>query len=142
MSRIIAFDTGTKRIGAAVSDPTRTIAAGLGFLENNDRLGDKLKDMLEENAPEIIVVGNPKNMNGTEGSSSEAAKIFLRNIKEIYPSAEAVLWDERLTSVQANRSMIKGNVKRKKRRQSVDSVAAVLILQNYLDYLKHRSKNE
>ncbi|MFP4465972.1 MAG: Holliday junction resolvase RuvX [Candidatus Goldiibacteriota bacterium] len=142
MSRIIAFDTGTKRIGAAVSDPTRTIAAGLGFLENNDSLGDKLKDMLEENAPEIIVVGNPKNMNGTEGSSSEAAKIFLRNIKEIYPSAEAVLWDERLTSVQANRSMIKGNVKRKKRRQSVDSVAAVLILQNYLDYLKHRSKNE
>ncbi|HDT15059.1 MAG TPA: Holliday junction resolvase RuvX [Firmicutes bacterium] len=142
MSRIIAFDTGTKRIGAAISDPTRTIAAGLGFLENDGALEMKIREMLEDNRPGIVVVGNPKNMNGTEGASSDGARKFLEKIKELYPDAETVLWDERLTSVQANRAMIKGNVKRKKRKQSVDSVAAVLILQNYLDFLKNRRNDE
>lgn len=133
------MDVGDKRIGMAISDSMGWTAQGIPTLERRSRQYDLefIKKVIEEYKPERIVIGLPKNMNGTVGPQSEKVKVFAEILKE-HLQPEIVFWDERLSTVSAHKIMIQGDVSRKKRKQRVDQVAAVLILQNYLDYLNQR----
>ncbi len=136
--RILALDIGDVRTGVAVSDALGIIASPLENIINadEDELIEKLRSYIEANNACAVVIGYPKNMNGTVGERGEKAKRVSEKIKEKY-NVETVLWDERLTTVSAHRILSEGNVKGKKRKGKVDGLSAVLILQGYLD--KRRS---
>jgi putative Holliday junction resolvase len=139
--RILSLDVGTKNIGMAVCDPLGFTAQSLPTIRRKGDLAADLKqvaDAVKEYQVEKIIVGLPKNMNGTEGPSCVMAKEFAAEVeKEV--ELPIVFWDERLTSKMAESAMIDADLSRKKRKQKVDSLAAILILQNYLDYLKSGS---
>lgn len=135
--RILALDVGTKNVGLAMSDPLGMTAQALPTIRRKGNLEGEVKsiiDMVEEKGVETIVVGYPKNMNNTEGPSCEMAKEYAGAISA-KTQVPIVFWDERLTSKMAESAMVMGDVRREKRRKAVDSLAAILILQNYLDYL-------
>ena len=98
---------------------------------------DYIQNILNKYTPEKIVIGLPLNMNGSLGPQGEKVKSFANQLQEYY-SGEIVFWDERLTSVSAHKTMIQADMSRKKRKQRVDQLAAVLILQSYLDYLNRK----
>ena len=137
--RILSMDVGDKRIGMAISDVMGWTAQGIPTLERRNKKYDLefIRNVIEEYQPERIVVGLPKNMNGSIGPQGEKVKAFAENLKEHFKQ-EILFWDERLSTVSAHKVMIQGDVSRKKRKERVDQVAAVLILQNYLDYLSQR----
>lgn len=132
--RVMALDVGDKNIGLAVSDETETIAIGLGVIQRTSITEDieKLKSIIEENYIEKIVVGMPINMNGTIGFQGEKVINFIDKIKDIF-KIPIVTWDERLTTVIAEKILIKADISRKKRKGLIDKMSAVVILQNYLD---------
>lgn len=146
-TRIAALDYGLARIGLAVSDETKIIAMPLVTLQCEKKTEDtakKLLQVLEEHQKaqnyELIeiVVGLPLMMSGKAGFLADETQYFVELLKK-FISIPIVTWDERLTSVQAERSMREGNLSRKKRAKSVDNVAAIIILQSYLDHLKIRN---
>ena len=139
--RIIGLDIGDKRIGVAISDHMGWTAQGLETIENTGKnvVHAKLQRIIDEYKPDKIIIGLPLNMNGSEGYRAELVKKFGEDIKTFYPG-EIIYWDERLTTVSAHRAMIDGGVRRKKRKQKVDQIAAILILQNYLDYYNNTRK--
>jgi putative Holliday junction resolvase len=132
--RILALDHGTKRIGVAVSDETKTIAQPLEYIPA-EPFGDfieRLRKLLLEKEVDLILIGMPRNMDGSYGPAAHKVETFVGVLK----TAVAVpikLWDERLTSTMANRVMIQGNVRRDKRKEKVDAMAAAILLQSYLD---------
>ncbi len=147
-TRIVALDYGLARIGIAVSDETKSIAMPLMTLtceKKTEETAKKLVQFLEEQQKaqnytlSEIVVGLPLMMSGKMGFLADEAKYFLELLKTM-TTIPLVTWDERLTTVQAERSMREGNLSRKKRAKSVDNVAAIIILQSYLDHLKLRSE--
>ena len=132
--RILALDPGTKRIGVAVSDETKTIAQPLEWIpaEPFAAFLERLKQILQEKEIDLVLIGMPRNMNGTYGPAAQKAEAFaavLRNAITI----PIKMRDERLTSLQANKMMIQGKVRRDKRKEKVDQMAAALLLQSYLD---------
>jgi len=131
--RIMALDVGTKRIGVAVSDPLGWTAQGLTVLqrEPETRLWEDMAALLREYDVGEIVVGYPKNMDGTIGPRAREAEAFAEQVQRRF-QRPVTLWDERLTTVAAERSLLEADLSRKKRRQAVDQLAAVLILQSYL----------
>ena len=132
--RILALDHGTKRIGVAVSDETKTIALPLEYIPA-EPFADflvRLKEILREKEVELILIGMPRNMNGTYGPAALKVQEFVDVLKSLLP-VPIKLWDERLTSTQANRYLIEGNVRRADRKQKVDKAAAAILLQSYLD---------
>ena len=133
------MDVGDKRIGMAISDVMGWTAQGIPTLERRNKKYDLefIRNVIEEYQPERIVVGLPKNMNGSIGPQGEKVKAFAETLIEHFKQ-EIIFWDERLSTVSAHKVMIQGDVSRKKRKEHVDQVAAVLILQNYLDYLSQR----
>ncbi len=133
--RILALDVGTKRIGLAVSDPLGITAQGLEVLTRKDRASDleRLAEVAREWKVQLVVVGLPRHMDGRLGSA--APQIFeLVEILQKTLGVEVVTWEERLTTAEAERVLIQADVSRRRRRQVVDQLAAVLILQNYLDH--------
>ena len=134
--RILALDHGTKRIGLAVSDETKTIASPLGFLPAHP-LPDfllRLAEIIQQKGIELIVVGMPRNMDGTYGPAAAKVEEFLGALREAV-AIPIRTWDERLTSAQANRFLIAADVRRSKRKEKVDQTAAAILLQSYLDSL-------
>ncbi len=132
--RILALDPGTKRIGEAVSDETKTIAQPLEWIPAEpfaDFLA-RLNQLLLEKEIDLVLIGLPRNMNGTYGPAAQKAEIFAAALKTAI-TIPILMRDERLTSLQANKMMIQGNVRRDKRKQKVDQMAAALLLQSYLD---------
>jgi putative Holliday junction resolvase len=132
--RILALDHGTVRIGVAVSDELKMIATPLEFIPA-EPFADflvRLKDILREKEVEQILVGMPRNMNGSYGPAAQKVQEFVAVLKEniVVP---VKVWDERLTSAQANRYLIEANVRREDRKQKVDKTAAAILLQSYLD---------
>lgn len=132
--RIIGLDLGTKTIGVAVSDPLGWTAQGVKTIK---RVGlkkdiEEIKNMVNEYGAEKIVLGMPKNMNGTIGEAGERSLSFCEHIKNKI-GIEVVLEDERLTTAAAQRILIEADMSRKKRKEVVDTVAATYILQTYLD---------
>ena len=132
--RILALDHGTKRIGVAVSDETKTIATPLEYIpaEPFAAFLDRLKHLLVEKEVDLILLGLPRNMDGTYGPAAQKVETFAAALKSAI-TAPIKLWDERLTSRMANRILIQGNVRRDKRKEKVDKMAAAILLQSYLD---------
>jgi len=133
--RILALDYGTKRVGLALSDETGTIAQPLSVLpaEPSAKLFDLLKAVVAERKVEEIVVGLPRNMNGTYGPAAEKTREFVAALQQVL-SVPVRMWDERLTTVQAHRMLIETGMRREKRRERVDQTAAAILLQSYLDH--------
>lgn len=132
--RYLGVDLGTRRIGVAVSDELGLTAQPLPTLElrtEDDALA-AIRGLIDRYGVQEVVVGLPKNMNGTLGPAAEKALAFARRLEE-GGSAKVTMWDERLTSRAAERLLIEADVRRAKRRRTVDRVAAVLILQGFLD---------
>jgi len=132
--RIMALDVGDRRIGVAVSDELGWTAQGVGVVERHrdGREIEEIERLVREREVSEIVVGLPRNMNGTIGPRGEICMAFadlLRGKLQL----PVHLWDERLTTAAAERTLLEADVSRKKRRQVVDKLAATLILQHYLD---------
>jgi len=132
--RILALDHGTVRIGVAVSDVMKMMALPLEFIPADpfSKFLDRLKTLIQEKEIELIVIGLPRNMNGSYGPAALKVQEFAAVLKEAI-TVPIKLWDERLTSVQANRMLSDAGTKKSKQRAKVDQTAAALILQNYLD---------
>ncbi|WP_094547085.1 Holliday junction resolvase RuvX [Petroclostridium xylanilyticum] len=135
--RIMGIDYGDSRVGIAVSDPMGWTAQGLETIteKKQEKVFERLLELIKLYNVEKIVVGFPKNMNGTIGPRGELTHKFVENLRQ-KTDIEIVLWDERLTTVAAHRMLNETNVRGKKRKQVVDTVAAGYILQGYLDSLK------
>ncbi|UOB19795.1 Holliday junction resolvase RuvX [Macrococcus armenti] len=137
MNKSIGLDVGSKTIGVALSDAMGWTAQGLTTLrinEANEDYGiDALKEIIETHNVTTAVIGLPKNMNNTIGPSGEASLHFSEILKSACPALEIVMWDERLSTVGAERSLLEADVSRKKRKQVIDKMAAVFILQGYLN---------
>ena len=132
--RILGLDLGTKRIGIAISDETETLASGRGFYERQTLAEDiaHFVQLVQDEEIEKIVLGMPFNMDGSMGPKAEETLQFKAELHESLDLPIEV-FDERLTSAEAERVLIDANVSRKKRKGVVDQQAAVLILQGYLD---------
>jgi putative Holliday junction resolvase len=135
--RFLGLDVGEVRIGIAVSDETGLIARGLTTLQRVSWKQDleTLKALIDENQVGHIVVGRPLNLNGSEGVQADKVAAFVERLRAVTPT-EISLWDERLSSSAAEKVLLEGGVQRGKRKQIIDKLAAVIILQSFLD---HRS---
>ncbi|HJD38247.1 Holliday junction resolvase RuvX [Blautia sp. An46] len=135
--RIMGLDYGSKTIGVAVSDPMGLTAQGLEIIrrEEENKLRKSLRrieELVQEYQVEEIVLGFPKNMNNTIGERAEKS-LQLKETLERRLGLPVVMWDERLTTVEADRTLIEAGVRRENRKKYVDMIAAVFILQGYLD---------
>ncbi|AXI09550.1 Holliday junction resolvase RuvX [Oceanobacillus zhaokaii] len=134
--KIIGLDVGSKTIGVAVSDAFGWTAQGkttIQWDENDIHSADEeLGKIIKEYEIEKAVIGLPKNMNGTIGERGEASQRYAAHIEEIF-HIQTDLWDERLTTMAAERVLLEADVSRKKRKKVIDKMAAVIILQGYLD---------
>lgn len=137
--RYISLDVGDATIGVAVSDLLLITAQGVETIRRNPRAPEKDFERLVELSRQFeardFVVGYPRNMNGSEGSRCEFVKEFSTSLKEFMPEANIIFWDERLSTVAAAKSLIAADVSRAKRKRVIDKMAAVYILQGYLDSL-------
>lgn len=136
--RWMGLDVGQRRIGIALSDPLEFFAQGHSVLERHNTLARDLEILTEIIGAEMvegIVIGLPKNLNGTEGIMAEKIREFGGKLEQ-KSGLPIVFWDERLSTVAAERVLLEADLSRKKRKQKIDQVAAVLILQNYLDFRK------
>ena len=134
MLRILALDHGTKRIGVAISDELKMIAQPLEFIPAEPAAAFlvRLQKILTEKPCELILIGMPRNMDGSYGPAAEKVRAFIEWLKPAV-SLPIRTWDERLTSAQANRVLIEGNVRREQRKEKVDAIAAAVLLQSFLD---------
>lgn len=133
--RIMGLDLGDKTIGVAVSDPLGWTAQGVEVIRrdgNASREMNRLKQLASEYMVEKVVLGLPKNMNGTLGERGEKAQAFAKEINTAL-SLPVELWDERLSTVAAERVLLEADTSRAKRKKVIDKVAAAIILQGYLD---------
>src|SRR5262245_41539146 len=132
--RILGLDHGTHRIGVATSDETGVIALPSGYwkAEPFQELLDELKRFVREKEVGLIVVGMPRNMDGSYGEAASRAREFVGVLKEAV-SIPIRTWDERLTTVQAAKALSSANVKRRQQREKVDATAAAIMLQSFLD---------
>ena len=139
--RILGLDYGTKTVGVAVSDPLFLTAQGIDIIrrERADKLRRtyaRIEELCREYEVGRIVLGYPKNMNNTEGERCERTKEF-REALERRTGLPVILWDERLTTVAADNTMMESGIRRENRKDYVDEIAAMLILQGYLEYLRN-----
>lgn len=136
-ARLIGIDLGTKTLGLALSDVTRTIASGLTTLQRA-KFGvdaEKLLALVREHDVGGLVIGLPYNLDGSQGPRAQATRAFARNLAKLTP-IPMLLWDERLTTAAAERLLLEADASRKRRAEVIDKVAATLILQSALDRLK------
>ena len=135
--RILGLDVGDRTVGVAASDLLLMTAQGVETIRRETLEKDlsRLDELMCEYDAVKLVVGLPRNMNGTEGDRCEIVRAFAEEIKKALPEADIVFWDERLSTVAAAKSLIQADVSRKKRKKVIDKMAAVFILQGYLDSL-------
>lgn len=137
--RIMGLDVGSKTVGVAISDTLGWTAQGIETIKIDEAVGSlgmkRVKQLIEEYEVKEFVVGYPKNMNNTIGPRGEASEFYADKLREKF-GLPVVLWDERLTTMAAERVLIEADVSRKKRKTVIDKVAAVMILQGYLDSKK------
>ncbi|MBT2569130.1 Holliday junction resolvase RuvX [Planococcus sp. ISL-110] len=137
--RIMGLDVGSKTIGVAISDPMGWTAQGIETVKINEAIEEfgmvRLGELIKQYEVTEAVVGYPKNMNNSIGPRAQASERFAALLKEAY-SIPVVLWDERLTTSAAEKMLISADVSRKNRKKVIDKMAAVMILQGYLDFKK------
>lgn len=135
----MGLDYGSKTVGVAISDPLKITAQGIETIQRKEenklrKTLARIEELVKEYEVEQIVLGFPKNMNNTIGERAEKS-LELKEMLERRTGLPVVMWDERLTTVEAERTLIESNVRRENRKKYVDKIAAVFILQNYLDSL-------
>jgi len=134
--RALGLDLGSKTCGIALSDPSMILASGIEtfrFEEGNYQIPlDYVKNFIDNNKVELVVLGHPRNMDGSSGFQAKISEDFKMNLEKI-SNAKVILWDERLTSRMVHSVMTQSKVNSKKQRQVVDRLAATVILQSYLD---------
>ncbi len=138
--RIMGLDYGSKTVGVAISDALKITAQGIETIERKEenklrKTLARIETLAKEYEVEEIVLGFPKNMNNTVGERAEKS-LELKEMLERRTGLPVVMWDERLTTVEAERTLIESNVRRENRKKYIDKIAAVFILQNYLDSLE------
>lgn len=139
--RIMGLDFGSKTVGVAISDPLLVTAQGIEIIRRKEenklrRTLARIEELILEYEVEQIVLGMPKNMNNSEGAREAATKDFAEKL-ERRTAVPVIFWDERLTTVAAERAMMEAGIRREERKEHVDRIAAVLILQGFLDYRKN-----
>ena len=141
--RILGIDFGTVRMGFAISDLLGITAQGLDTVtvKNERQLHNNIRELIEEHQVEKIVVGLPLNMNGTRGKAAEKCETFAKRLRTVF-GLEVDMWDERLTTAEAESQMIRMEIKRKRRRRVVDQMAAQIMLQSYMEAKKANQENE
>ncbi|MDM5315767.1 Holliday junction resolvase RuvX [Fictibacillus sp. b24] len=136
MTKTLGLDVGTKTIGVAVSDALGWTAQGVETIRRRpnqpEQDYERIQELIKLHDISKIVVGLPKNMNGSIGPSGEACQNFAKDIENL-TGISVILWDERLTTMAAERTLISADVSRKKRKLVIDKLAASIILQGYLD---------
>ncbi len=142
--RKMGLDFGAKTVGVAVSDPLLITAQGIEIVrrKSESKLRQtlaRIEELIVEYEVDEIVLGYPKNMNDTEGERVEKTLAF-KEMLERRTGLSVQLWDERLTTVAADKAMIEAGIRREERKEHVDRIAAVFILQGYLDYLKNKER--
>ena len=140
--RILGLDFGSKTVGVAVSDPLLITAQGVEIItrKSSSKLRQtlaRLEALIAEYGVDTIVLGYPRNMNNTEGERCEKTKEFQEMLQK-RTGLPVILWDERLTTVAADRSMMEMGIRRENRKAYVDEIAAIFILQGYLDFLANQ----
>ena len=133
--KLMGIDYGDARIGIALSDPLCITAQGWGTVTQCEASAQQIADLVKEQQVERIVVGLPKNMDNTEGASAEKARAFAQKLGML-TDVDITFWDERLTTVAAHGFLSELDVRGKKRKALVDTVAATLILEGYMQFLK------
>ncbi|MDQ0214620.1 putative Holliday junction resolvase [Oikeobacillus pervagus] len=137
--RTMGLDVGSKTVGVAVSDELGWTAQGIETIKINEEKNvfgfDRIKELVNEYEIEKFVVGFPKNMNNTVGPRGEASQAYAKKLEELF-HLPVHLWDERLSTMAAERVLLEADVSRKKRKKVIDKMAAVMILQGYLDSQK------
>lgn len=135
--RIMALDVGSRTIGIACSDALLMTAQGIETIRRTSLENDfnRLRELISEYEVHELVVGMPKNMNGTKGDRADKTEEFVEKMKAVI-DLPVTFWDERLSTVMAERQLIAADVSRKKRKGVIDKMAAVVILQGYLDRLQ------
>lgn len=138
--RVLALDVGDRTIGVAASDALGLTAQGVETIRRKswDKDFARLKELMEIYETDTFIVGLPKNMNGTQGERCDVVRGFAQRLQKKFKGSQVVFWDERLSTVAAERSLIAADVSRAKRRKIIDKMAAVFILQGYLDNLGMR----
>lgn len=139
MKRYMSLDIGDATIGVAVSDLLGLTAQGVETIRRRDLSDDlnRLGVLIQEYEADALVAGLPKHMNGQEGERCALVRAFMADAAERFPIMEIHYWDERLSTVAASRTLLEGDVSRKKRRKVIDKMAAVYILQGFLDRQQH-----
>ena len=139
MGRILAIDYGTKRTGIAVTDPLRIVPGGLKTVATHE-LNAFLADYFSKESVDIVVVGYPTNMNGEESASMKQIRPFVDKLVKQYPDKKVVMFDERFTSVIAQRAILDSGIGRMARRNKalVDEVSATIILESFMDSKQYK----
>lgn len=137
--RILGLDFGEKTIGVAISDPFGWTAQGLEIIrrdkeESVNKSIERIREIIKEYNVEKIVLGYPKNMNNSIGERGEKTEAFKQKLEKHFKNIPVCLWDERLSTMGAERSLLEADLSRKKRKSVIDKMAAVFILQGYLDF--------
>lgn len=138
--RILGLDYGTKTVGVAVSDPLLITAQGVEIIRRDSenkirKTYARIEELCRQYEVEKIVLGNPKNMNGTDGDRVEKTLKFKEDL-ERRTGLPVIMWDERLTTVTADNIMMESGIRRENRKEYVDEIAAMIILQNYLESIR------
>lgn len=133
--RVLGLDVGDRTVGIAASDALGLTAQGVETIRRKSLAHDlqRLQELMQEYETQTLVVGLPKNMDGTQGERCDIVRAFAEEIKKVVPDVKIIFWDERLSTVAAAKSLIAADVSRAKRRKVIDKMAAVFILQGYLD---------
>lgn len=134
--KILGLDLGSKTVGIALSDALGITAQGIETYifpdDDYEQALNKIKEIVQKEGVKKIVLGYPKNMNGTIGPRGKISEEFANNLRNRL-NVEVILWDERMTTVQAQKILIDANISRQKRKKIIDKMAAVVILQSYLN---------
>ena len=144
--RIMGLDFGTKTVGVAISDPLMVTAQPVETItrKSANKLRQtlaRIEELIVENCVELIVLGYPKNMNNTVGERAQACETFKEDL-ERRTALPVILWDERMTTVESERILMAGGVRRESRKAVIDQMAAVLILQSYMDAQNRDTEKE
>ena len=139
MGRILAIDFGTKRTGIAVTDPLRIVPGGLTTVATHELMAF-LAGYFAKEQVDLIVVGHPTNMKGEESASMQQIRPFVDKLRKQYPDKEVVMFDERFTSVLAQKAILEAGIKKMARRNKalVDEVSATIILESYMNSIQYK----
>ncbi len=138
MGRILAIDYGSKRVGLAVTDSLRIIATGLTTVHSKDLIAF-LEDYFKKETVDVIVVGEPKTLQNNKSDSARFIDPFVVHLQRKFPDKKIERYDERFTSAMAHQTMLSGGLKKKDRqaKETVDMISAIIILQDYMNFIQH-----